>query len=667
MEAKASGLSDPAPLSILGARCKCKGCETHSNHNSSAACLRYSHRPIFSNSGVSFDLSLVIMSSHTEELFVDRSPSSTFLATEGDQPVWPLFNNRQYQMLVRLAARCGASVTEVRGQARTLAAADETVLYHPRDLSEVAHIYAHLTRRKATPLEHVSQLRDATVLLTTYESLSLDWIERLYADPLSISVPGIICLTDRSTALEQCLYNAASAHLTGPHSNKDILVNPLCDMDVLECGSSIVAGVKAPKDKILDLLSADVGLKMVITHSDGVDAFFGEHLTMCGILDRRWESWIPNPRCIETGWCHRQNVAVEETLNAGGLVSPSIIQSWILFWGVCWGLSVNSRMNTQWNITRYFAASRIAPAIITTWGVEIFSAQLYLTLAAHALGGMPVGELTRRLTLSSPGRQNQLRLCLMGDPRVRLPARNQAPVTLNVDKYVPIHAPTSQLRLTGDPAKLEFLKVLAVDEATADGKHGQAARALLNALATSLNITQSRTPHASVNVIQSLVMQYVTQTGLYLLRRWMKFAPYQPLDDAEAAVCSWCLPEVRKTRRFIGTIFDLKRRFSVCSLCGTVEDTPYRSKLNVFVEQKRTLRLQGIPQSQQWAGQIVIIPQVRSEHFSIPWQRKPDGMPVTEMRIEQNMPIGQLDVGVVFMFELDLYVLSRTHRGPTIG
>lgn len=601
---------------------------------------------------------------YKQKLFVDSSPSSLLLETRSLEPVWPVFTQNQYKLLAAICEKCYASVTEVEGRPQSNRQREGEVVYYPQHLSDAAALYGHLTNRNVRRLEDTRSLAEASVLLTHYEELTHELIEKLYSESLGDSVPGIICISATKPVHDQVLYYAATAHLTGPPADKAVAFNPLAPLNIIDCNRAILVGGNTPNDVVHDLLREHRALKLVVTHSDGLDAFWGERLTMCGIRDRLRTAMSPAPRCVESGWCHRQKITVDAALKDGRLLSPAEVSAWILFWGVCWGVYVNAHVNhTQWSVTRQFTEAHLTSAIVTSWSVELFSPDLVSMFVTDALEGMTVGQIVRRLISSTSGRRSQLRLCLMGDPRVRLYAM---PKQSRVEPQTPAKILIRPDAATdGDSVELQFLKLL-IETGPTDGPGAQVARELSNILTDVARSRPSRDTRSSVSRIQSLMTTYLSISGLILVPRWISKADYRPALLRKPRFCSWCLPRQRRIRQFVADICGLKRHFSVCSVCGIIEDLPLRSRLKAFVDANR-IRLEGIPKELPWTGGILVMPQVQSEHLRIPWQCNLRDRPTSVMTIDQALPTGPIDVGIFFMFGLNLYILARRHRGPTIS
>lgn len=600
-----------------------------------------------------------------QKLFVDRSPKGLLLKTTTGEPVWPVFQPLDFTAIEDLCKKCGALPTEVEGLPGTGTGKTGIVAYYPSHLEEAASLYGHLTNRDVLPFENDLSTDGTLVLLTTYELLNYELLERVRSITEDGVPVGIVCINERERVHSQILYYAATAYLSGPGSNKSVFFTSASSIDLVDGGNMVIAGNMSSRETIQSIMKDSEPLKMIMTHSDGIDAFFGRQLSMCGIRDILDDLPRPLPQCVESGWCHRQDMLVSEAVFQERLLSPTVLNAWILFWGVCWGVHANFQLiHPQWSITKQFLDVRAAPAIVTSWSVEILNPELFLMFAIYASNGLPVGEIVNRLVTSSIGKKSQIKLCVLGDPLVRLYPRAEKFENPGPDpnkEELPLR-PTPEK--TGDLAKLQFLNYVIERDATKGSKFE-----IAEAVATANNnLIEYKAAESDIIKIHSLLGAYISLSGPVMLTRWMSGASYSPLRSEGPRDCSWCWPEKRnEVRQFAGHIFGLPRQFSLCPLCGIVEDCPEGSALKVFVDEDNTLRVEGFPaEASPWIGGIIVMPEIQSKHILIPWQSDSKGQPVETMRLEQPLPDLHIYIGVYFMFGLDLYLLTRRGRGPNV-
>lgn len=595
-------------------------------------------------------------------LLIDRNPADLLLRTAGGEPVWPVPSDAAHRLLARLAARCGACLVEVDGIPGPVTPADGTVVQAPGAPEWAARLYGHLTRRRVTTLTGPASLAGASVLLTPYDALSHDLLADLYRRPVTDTYPGIVCVEDTASALEDVLFHTAAACLTGPLADRVRFFSPALPGRAQVRGPAHLLGGDAAGPEVDAFLADDAACKAVFTHSDGVDAFLGAHRSLCGIRDPLADPAAPVPRCVESGHCHRYGMSVAEALRQERLAPPAKLRAWLFFWGVCWGVLPEPRLvGPEWSIGRQMLRAREVPAIATTWTVELIGPELFPGFASRVMRGVPIGPALRALASSEVARRTRLNLCLLGDPRVRLlaPAPTAAGTSPPPRRRPAAPRPVAAQRVA-DTERLAFLVQMVSAGNHRDPGEQAAAQAFLAAAARYGS--QAAAPR--IEKLQELLLSYISRSGLLMLNRWVAEAEYRPARSRAAAPCPWCLPRHRPLRRFSGKVAGMPRRFAICSACGVVEDVPARSAVRASLDASGTFRLANRPRVQPWAGSIVIVPQVAAEAMALCWPRGRDDRPSRQASLPAALPIGPLDMGLVFLFGLDLYILSRRGRAP---
>jgi hypothetical protein len=333
------------------------------------------------------------------------------------------------QALESVVSVFGALPRPVRGSpGQAEPDSEEVVAALGKDADDAARLYAHLTRRHFYPASDLSQLKQAdplAVLVTTPPWLCGDLLTTLYdeLDPGSWA-PGIICAEPQTLRL-QVLARSAAACLSGPLETRRIDIFPAFEVGRFSLIDREVFGGLADAADTREALERGAGIVSVQTHSDGLDACLGPNLTVCPM------NWMPlnagrsrSSRCVETGYCHRHESSLPDVLRSGWLMSPDDIKSRILIWDVCWGIMpANGLVDPAWGIGARLLANCSIGAVLTTWELSFPRPRLMNRVGTAIDEGKTVGEALYRFNRSSEAKQAGQRMCLLGDPRVRLPPR----------------------------------------------------------------------------------------------------------------------------------------------------------------------------------------------------------------------------------------------------
>jgi hypothetical protein len=111
----------------------------------------------------------------------------------------------------------------------------------------------------------------------------------------------------------------------------------------------------------------------------------------------------------------------------GELLSPDAIAARVFVWDTCQGLMLPaSVVDPRWGLAPRLFASPAIGAVILTWEPVVSEPSLD-PLARDLARGLSVGRALARLLAGRESRRMGHRMCLFGDPRLRLP-RPQAGV-----------------------------------------------------------------------------------------------------------------------------------------------------------------------------------------------------------------------------------------------
>jgi hypothetical protein len=573
--------------------------------------------------------------------------------------------------LERLTTVFGAAlerVTATRGVAPPLSTEDVVAL--GPDAESAALLHAHLTRRRfrtALNLDALTKEERPSVVVMTPKYLSAELLEWLY-NHSNHSAPGIICGVSGSRLRRQVLVRAAAATLCGPLDIVQSDIFPTLSIAAIRGPKSEVLGAQASVSERREALGRGAGVLTIMTHSDGVDAFLGTDLTLCGMDQMVNDTSLPDaPRCRLTAFCHRHEIPVSRAVNSAAVLPPEQIAARVFVWDVCFGvMPTGSAVDARWGIGVRLLDSAGIGAILTTWQIVLSSPEHASRLSHAIASGVPVGIAVARFNASRASRERHHRMCLLGDPRVRLPAapvQQRAPTRPNRFRH-PATADTEQLRQV---ALLRLCMADAKLRASHSPRASFASRAL-EAIEAFEGAASKGVPIAALdpqlgNDMRAAVLDYALSRGK-LLESWMPFMrSFRATAPHRCPVCDRLADTLQAVMRPPGVYV---RRLVICAICGVLEDAPTTSDIRMELAGLR-LRLHGVLPRERWAAGIVIASSYPADSVQLMWSAMSDGTLAPSAELPQRWPLGPLRISTVIVWDTTFAVISRMARNPSAG
>lgn len=590
------------------------------------------------------------------------------LVTAGGTPVWPLRSKKDFAALERLALVFGGRLERVsvrKGVPQRLTKEDVVAL--GRDANSAAQLYAHLTRRRfqtALNLDTLKHKAFPSVVVTTPEHLSVELLDWLYSHS-GRSAPGIVCGDGGASLRRQVLVRAAAAMLCGPLNAVRSDIFPTTPIAAIRGPGFELLGSKASASERCQALARGAGVLTIMTHCDGVDAFMGTDLTVCSMKQ------IPNkislsaaPRCRLTGFCHRHEIPVLQAVGSGAVFPPDEIAARVFVWDVCFGvMPIGSAVDAQWGIGIRLLDNAGIGAILTTWQIVLSSPETASRLGRAIASGVPVGIAVARFNASRASRAGHHRVCLLGDPRVRLPV---APV----QQHPPTHPNSFSPRSAADAEQLRqvsLLRLCMVDAKLRAPNSPQAAfasRALeaIEAFETAASKGVAITAlHPQLgNDMRAAVLDYALSRGK-LLESWMPFM--RGFRATAPRSCPVCDRQANALEAVMHPPGVYARRLVLCAICGVLEDAPTTSDIHMELAGRR-LRLHGVLPQERWAAGIVIASSYPADSVQLVWPGMSDGTFAPYAELPEKWPPGPLRISTVIVWDATFAVISRMARDP---
>lgn len=289
-----------------------------------------------------------------------------------------------------------------------------------------AALYAHLTSRTWQCVCSWEQIDIGSleVLFLSPQDLSEARLDTVYAKrPGGRTAPGIFICTDEDSAFSQVV--AGSTSLNERKAALAAILPNRPQTPVIDTDSLFVApDWSAYLGSRLRSSRGRLGAMVVETHSDGVDARLGQFHVLCSQIGAV-HNGAPapmDPRCVETGFCHRLQQEFATDLLAPQLVKPMELEASIVFWGSCFGVVLPSDPAHEFrsSILHRLQSTATLGAFITTTGPAYIRSRLVnfsVNLIRH---GVPAGRIVSMLNASRSAHAAALRFVLVGEPGVRL-------------------------------------------------------------------------------------------------------------------------------------------------------------------------------------------------------------------------------------------------------
>jgi hypothetical protein len=608
------------------------------------------------------------------------APDGGLYAVDG-QPVWPLRDAREREALERMAAALGNRVELITRARPCRASGPEVVVGLGSRAFEDAELYAHLTLRtciRARTRDELASLPIPAVVVTTFDHVDEELLDLLYdrhdRGPMD-EAPGLIFgFSDDEL---RCQVLARAACLRCPpreHELRRADVYPLLAFGCEQWPDVLVLGAQASPEAYRSAFSAGAGVLTLSTHSDGIDAQLLPDLVLCP-MDRVPDQWERSmaPSCLLTGSCHRRDRPMSQALEEGSLLSPSGIVADVLVHSVCWGLyPAPGVQSPAWSLVRRVLEGFDVAAVMTTW--EIVS-QTVLTTAPlfHELAcGVPLGRALARHLSSADALQRGHKLCLLGDPAMRLSPREL------VDPFegAAEHIDEPELPSAEHVANLALLRMMVMQARRSQrpGRTDTSRAALAAAMAYEAALItgepledgdDGRGPQLRRAMIEYLADR-LTDTSKY----WIPCS-----DDVQAerekGTCPAC------GRRTVSRVYRSRipgasaRCHTHCPTCGPVGDLPLHRHVTIAVEPGGLVRLGGELPHAHWYAQVVLDTQVAALRQSWPWPVDSTGAPAHSFQIPEPWPRVPLRVAVLLLrgdCELDVVgCLCRLPSGTRRG
>jgi hypothetical protein len=575
-------------------------------------------------------------------LLVDPAPSSSLLSTSDGCPVWPARTASERGVITRVAELFGAQVSWQRGQRAKPGDRREKVVGLGPSSVRAGRLYAHLTGRR---FEYARDAKEAfhdgapAVIVLAGPPPDARLLRMASVGATSPSVTGLIYSQDAVRLRRQVLVRAAAASLCGDVDLPRVDVSPLSPIGRIESDGHVIVGGQASTDETVAALSSGAAVVNVFGHSDGVDALGGP-VVVCARAGRPDDTRLRRrPRCHLTGECHRLEMPVDAALASPMIMRPEQVAARVLVWHTCLGvMPSNWTVDPRLGLGVRFLDSPSVGAMVTTWAIGPLRPSQTANLAELLTAGHTVGEaLAACESHKLPG--PTMRLCLLGDPRVR--AVPSVPTPAEPEPYRVTPASVTVAARPGGYDALGFAGRLLV-------RSGDAVAAALR------SYEQADASTESTAQLQAAIVGWLT-TGSWTgwLASWTAAAKIIARDERACQICG------APTDTYVGDLGPGGvRRCTTCHGCNAIADVPIESTASLAVVRPRHVRLHGWRPSRPWAGALTVSSSAAWDRGGWAWPAAADGGPHSDLHVPR-WPPGPLRVAAVLASTEGVTVLNR--------
>lgn len=389
-----------------------------------------------------------------EYLAVARS-TCAHLISESGEPVWPIERHADEGALRKIARLFGCTIRVTEAAPGAVVPNDETVLALGGRLAGSAQLYAHLTRRHWQVIDTIAELREVTnahVLLCTWNQLTFDLLAHIHAYGSRSHPIGLVVADSATSMRRQVLIHSAAACLCGATIDSVVLVTDSFDIEELSAPGLSMFGRNVQPSVLADALVGNAGFVGMKIHGDGLDSGIIVDQTVRAVIcavkgESNWE--LSNqPDCVAARYCHRLQLDLVTALCDERVIDSRELSCRVAIILSCFGIPVRrSLVAPQWSMLRSRLDAGHVGALVTPWGLMIPSDDLLCFFATELMLGRTIGEALAG-SYSYLGDKSEItRLCLFGDPRVRLRS--------NPDSLAALEALQEQFRATSSAGNVE--------------------------------------------------------------------------------------------------------------------------------------------------------------------------------------------------------------------
>ena len=412
-------------------------------------------------------------------------------------------------------------------------------------------------------------------------------------------------------------------------------VSPFRKVGRVSLPDRLIVGSRASEEDVRAALAAGASVLTLQTHSDGVDAFLGNKLTLCPMGS--WPVSAPklmSYRCTDSLFCHRHDEPLDVMIASSKRLMPQEIKCDVLILDVCWGMQPSgSFVDPRWGFGIQLIVSGNVGTLITTWqnAISNHGAVEYVTQAVAM--GQPVGQVVAEYNSLKQSRETGHRFAIFGSPSHCTTSEQASEMSKS------LHSNKEFMRIVGQ---------------------GVARRSSEAAFNTSKALERELCESGSTSEsIADRFLDLVIAAPESIEHFWLPYA--RPYVEDEGHACEYHAGYV--PCNVIIARFDLpwiaSRRLRYCPYCALTEDAPLDAALSLKIE-RASITCSGLPHG-LYRGVVIISTGKGDELIEKLWSGTGSEHKV---EIPEDYPSALVEIYVVAVSLPDLrtFVCARSYR-----
>jgi hypothetical protein len=581
-------------------------------------------------------------------LFADQRPNKgSFLITDSGDPVWPVQSEEELKALEMTAQLFDSEIQFITGKTGRSNPLNQLVISIGENLKEEGSLYAHLTKREFKQLNNVEDIYKSPlphVLIIKYNDLNDRLLNYLYNSNHAYA-PGLLISYYPNTIRTLLLTKSASLQLCGNSEPYRVDINAISAFTSYYKENYEVHGSKAEPAVIREILTKKKTLLNIITHSDGIDAYFGK-LTLCPLF-KIYDSNIDlPPNCLCTDICHRQKLSIDEAIEKNLLISTENISAQLLNWMTCRGLRINpSMINPLWGLAPQLIHNPSIGAMVSPWKIVFTHIQHAAQLAEEIEKGKSIGEAVATFHRSKAGLERGLTMCILGDPEIRFKKTIDRPNYSTIPKKELTYNETQEISFLRN-----FLKALIQ-------KYNVEVRALAQAALCTLEnyewtVCQGLiSKEGLLKELQKEIIDILITSGAEAIVLYVDLLNELSVvnDKIKCFSCHQFEAEEYLGKFMLPSID--QRKITICPNCGIIQERSSNSSpLQFSIKENKVIELNGELPKENWRGKLFLHYKLKDQSQSVDWPEDNMGLPERMLATSFHWPQGPVYV-TLFMFE----------------
>ncbi len=601
-----------------------------------------------------------------KKLKVVINPASAIQSTEAGDPVWPVFSERELNLLGGICNLYGGEIEITSELPCQPVSGNEFVASFGDNLYEEGRLYAHLTRRSSINLRSFPELRNLksppAILIVSYEDLDASLLDFLY-DGQSILSPGLIISYKTKVLRKQILAKSAAAFLSRQSANNSAMdFFPTSSINKFSHGNYDLLGNSAHKSSLRKLLSKPKSLLNIFTHSDGIDAYMGK-LTLCPFAEQNINHLQQPPLCISTETCYRTGFSIREARANNMFLAVKEIQSNILFFLTCRGIRLQpSMINPLFGLGPQFVDNGLIGAYITSWKIQFFNPETVFRFSKYLHRHKYIGKAVAAFNKSAASRKAGVKVCLAGDPGTYFPGN----ANMQLANYLISGAMKTDQNGRHKPGSSSFLGFyLNILKSKASKTESSTIDDVLDLLDCHRSSQHKKVNHDQLTGSGKIIRERL----LNILQTQEKeavvdYVPYanEVMKSSAQEKCFICAAKTDTYYLRFNEVARYRRIVHICPNCGIIADHDKDSvRLQIHIA-KHVFYLggEGVP-FKNWNACLLVQYKIEDLNFSHRWAVGRNGSPAKSFAFPPSLHEGPAYVTLFFMHGLNLSIVRQPY------